>query len=459
MEILGEKHKFWFDAIKHDDVETASRTISSVGGAERTRYLNGRFEFNAATPNGDRKVPHRFARPFNLAAIFGSLGVCDVMIQNGVDVHSRRGEEIQRVSLLVCVACWNPDQEEEVVKTYQGLCQLLPACDLLDLMRGEQEDGLRPMEFAAQHKTFKLMSVMFETSKLYLIREEIVGISIYRWHDVSDYLFANQQDSRHFVSPIGFLTRISRRDLHSGFVNNLLKKGIMHDWIRKTIAWKRFGFYTIVFQTLVCLILLFLYRDDAALLKPVNRMSMTESLASHYNVTERWCSDSEIYSFSDASSYFMQSSLLLCVAGLGSFMFLSLIRGFIRYKTYNRMVNSLGVEKQKSLLAYDSLVRYYNALSFFGSLLVEIAITNYFVAHPSETTLEFLNLMRLSTDMSGLWTFRSYLRHFPVIGRMNLYLEKTFIHYGMLLNAILVVTALFARVLMLFFNNSSSQDA
>ena len=212
MEILGEKHRFWFDAIKHDDVEMVSRTISSVGGAERTRYLNGRFEFNSATPNGNGQKPHRFARPFNLAAIFGSLGVCDVMIQNGVDVHSDEEKKYNVFHCLICVACWNPDQEEEVVKTYQRLSQLLPARDLLDLMKEEQEDGLRPMEFAAQHKTFKLMSVMIETSKLYSIREEIVGISIYRWHDVTDYLFSNQQDSRHFV----FSDRISDKDQPAG---------------------------------------------------------------------------------------------------------------------------------------------------------------------------------------------------------------------------------------------------
>ena len=102
------------------------------------------------------------------------------MMRYDVDICLVEAELYNVIHCLVYVAFYQPRNEEAVVKTYRSLCRTLSKEVIGKLLRMEESHGLRPLEFAAQQGTLQLMSAIFETPKVYVVREEIVGISVYQ---------------------------------------------------------------------------------------------------------------------------------------------------------------------------------------------------------------------------------------------------------------------------------------
>ena len=292
-----------------------------------------------------------------------------------------------------------------------------------------------------------------------LIKEEIIGISIYRWYDVTEYLFP-KPNSRNLVSPLAFIAKIDKHDLHSTFIRTILSRGIVSEWSHRTVMWKRVSFYFLVIANFVCLAVLFFCRDNIAWLDPVNRIVDDVHYSLHSlnsTSTNGHCIDAQLFSYSAASEYLMQSYLLLCLALLGSFALMSLIRLIIRNKRLDSKLSSSGGSARSHRSFMENIVRYMMAIQFFVDVTTELIIINYFLYKPSEATLTLLNLMRIGGDLCGLWTVRTYLRYLPIFGRTQLYLEKIFTHYAMMSYIFILITTFFVRIEMLFFNFNTNQ--
>jgi len=96
----------------------------------------------------------------------------------------------------------------------------------------EESHGLRPLEFAAQQGTLQLMSAIFKTPKVYVVREEIVGISVYQWYDVTEYVAIGEEDNRHSVSPLNFLSMLDQKVLDRSSTRDILLNGVLFDWVK-----------------------------------------------------------------------------------------------------------------------------------------------------------------------------------------------------------------------------------
>ena len=461
MAILGEKYEFWFQAIKHDDDDTVKCTLMSpISNVEKDRFLNGTFQLREDIPTSTAGIQKRFTRPFILAAVFGSLRVCGVMIQNGVDVYSQEANKNNVLHCLVWAALLNRKQEGDIVSTFKKLCKILPQTDILNLLKGEQENGLRPLELAVQHRMFKLTSAILDVPNMILIKEKIIGISVYRWYDVTEYLLS-KSNSRDLVSPLAFLAKINKNDLHSTSVRTILSKGIISEWSHRTVLWKRFSSYFLLVANTVFLTVLCFCRDNITWSDPVNRIVDDVHYSLHSlnsTSTNGHCNDAQLFSYSAASEYFMQSYLLLCLAFLGSFALISLIRLVIRNKRLDSKLSGPGGNALAHRSLSENFVRYMMAFQFFVDVTTEFILINYFLYKPSETILSFINLARLGSDVCVSWTIWTYMRYLPIVGRPQLYLEKIFIKAFMMTCIFILITTFFVRVEMLFFNYNTNQD-
>src|SRR6218665_1807843 len=206
------QHQFWLDAIKSNDTQNVRLILESSDYLTRSKLLNGKFRFISSGGEihlNTKRV--RIVRPFSLAVVHGSLGVCDVMIQNDVDVFLQETKGYNVLHCLVCVAFYQSKQEQAVVRTYEKLCEMLSQERISKLLLMEDELGLRPLEFAAHLGTLRLMMAELETSGVYMVRQDIVGLFRFKWYDITEYMAPGSKTGRHFLkSPLQFMVYLDR---------------------------------------------------------------------------------------------------------------------------------------------------------------------------------------------------------------------------------------------------------
>jgi len=126
--------------------------LSKASCAERQLLLHGRFQFYDVTAHDLPAKSYRATNPFVLAAAFGSIKCCDVMIHSDVSaaLSVEPGSLMNVMHCLACVVVFDPELEPLMVETYQHLCSILPTGVLRRLLRMENSDSIRPLEFAIQ---------------------------------------------------------------------------------------------------------------------------------------------------------------------------------------------------------------------------------------------------------------------------------------------------------------------
>ena len=294
-----------------------------------------------------------------------------------------------------------------------------------------------------------------------MVKEEIVGISIYRWHEITNYMISHDsRTNRHFFSPLGFFARMDKKKMNSEFVKKMFTTGVLPELLMRTIAWKRQAFYSIVFANCLIFIILSLLRDNIVLLEAIKQMSRSPDTATYSNSSSNsteFCDNNGLLKYTTSVTHLMEVLILLGCAVMGSLTLISIVRGYIRYKKHGYMFTDLSNKKRSLADSSILFVRYFLHTGFYLTVIVEVFFTRYLTLHPSEWALEFLNAIRLMADLYGLWTIRSYLRYFPFVGHIILYMEKIFVHFNLLLIVLLYITFFFTRIQMLFFNLNSNQ--
>ena len=196
-------YRRWFDAILSDDVATVTDILATCSGVDKFCLLGSRFRFvDPKLIDNFSGRNYKFTRPFTLAAVKRSFKVCDVMIKNGVDVSlTESGTGYNVLNCLVCAAFYCPDEEEKLAEVYVNLLKILSPDRIEKLLMAENVDQLRPIEMAAQQGTLNLIMSLWETPRVYVTREKVIDVSIYRWYDITEYE-NDDEGGRRFVSPL-----------------------------------------------------------------------------------------------------------------------------------------------------------------------------------------------------------------------------------------------------------------
>src|SRR6218665_2464418 len=234
------QYQFWLDAIKSDDAQNVRLILQSSDYLTNLKLLNGKFCF-ITTRSEIQLITKRLriVRPFSLAVMHGSLGVCDVMIQNDVDVFLQEAKGYNVIHCLVCIAFYQPEHEKAVVRTYEKLCKMLSQESAAKLLLMEDELGLRPLEFAANLGTLQFMMALWETRRVYMVRQDIVGIFRYKWYDITEYMLTGSGKARHYLkSPLQFMVYLDRIPFYSETGRRVLNESIIADWITRSVRSK-----------------------------------------------------------------------------------------------------------------------------------------------------------------------------------------------------------------------------
>lgn len=446
----------FFKAIKDDDSILVSEILSSLSATDKQYLMNSKLIFSDL-----RRFPSipthkvQFKRPFTLALVYGSLKVCDVMIQNDVDVCLVEVGSYNVIHCLVCIAFYQPYSEEAVVKTYRSLCRMLSKDILRKLLQMEEAYGLRPLEFAAQQGTLQLMSAIFETPGIYIVREEIVGVSVYQWYDVTEYENADGSESRYSKSPLLFLARIDQRHLENPCVCEILTNGVVADWITAmTDSNKNKFVYTGLFHRVLYTVALTVYEMDSSWLGYTGR-AVSDQETNGSNAT-----DVKDANCGNGSVVFMSRNVLQCLEAFLLFTSISFIfiniwffandaRSYLGWGTHVNHRDDLNGKKCLVVSSMDFLSR-----PLFDILTCVLAIMEVFIRHTGSQDvllIAVVSFMRAVSPFCLHMSITFFLQATPGIGHLLICLRK--IYWDFVLGAITIevfVTA-FAHFNMVYF--------
>src|SRR6218665_2967022 len=262
----------WLKAIQRDDNVQISQILTKSTMHERNILLHEPLITSDVNFANITTHKIKFTRPFILAAVYGSLKVCDVMIRNDVSVYLLESDSCNLIHCLICVAFYQPHNEEAVVNTYHNLCRMLSKDVIKNLLHMEESNGLRPLEFAAHLGILQMMSSIFETPEIYITREDAVGVSLYQWYDITEYELIGVPGSRVSVSPTRFFGIIDVRNLDRPNVRKMMVDGMMAEWIQRSIRSKKYMMITYTLSRIFYFSILFIYEMDSKWLDAMGKI-------------------------------------------------------------------------------------------------------------------------------------------------------------------------------------------
>ena len=451
------KYFKWVDAIITDNHEYVSQTLDGSTRPYKELLLNGNLEsFVKNRSTVALSLDIRFKRPFNLAAVHGSLKVCDVMIQNDVDVSLVETGSYNVVHCLVYVAFYQSQNEEGVVETYRSLCRMLSKDVMRKLLHMEESNGLRPLEFAAQQGTLQLMTAIFETPEVYVVKEEIVGISAYRWYDVTEYEMLEDKKTRHSVSPLLFLSLIDERVLDRPATRRILFEGVFGEWIKREMHCKRFsvvGYYTF---RLLYLILFAFYQMDSSWLENLGRVD-NDKIGNATFYSETYCNSG--FAIIWPVKFLNFAKVFLFITAI----FELTIEVWFIFKVQRNLIPGIKVHflfadlnGRKSLVinTQDLLIRSFSTFGILVFCMTEIALLSTMSERGTATFI--VDMMRSVSPFLYTIALSFYVQHISCISHLVICMRKilvTFIQCGFVL---LVLTVAFTRLQITFFEGNSN---
>lgn len=155
----------------------------------------------------------------------------------------------------VLTAFFMPEKEDSMCKIIQWLEEKIETKTIENLLHQENCDGLRPIEFAAQQGTLKILTCFLNTG-IYLRDKKVSGSNIYCFYDVTEY----EVGDRHSKSPVNILAYLDRKLLQSE--NGL--NPLLLTWINGKIKSNVIPIVLWIMVRLVCMTLYLLVDVDTS---------------------------------------------------------------------------------------------------------------------------------------------------------------------------------------------------
>jgi len=458
-------YQYWLDALSRDDHKYVTDTLTAYyscphGNRERPtnhELVNGQFRFPKLSGVVHKKItnslPRKLTHPLTLAAAHGAVHVVGVLLDFGVDIlvcEESTGNNI--LHCLIDAASLDPDHELDLIKVYDELRQRLPTFHLSTLLRTENGDprhhqAMRPLEYAACKGTLRLMFALWNTPHVYVTREEIVGVSVYQWYDVTEYVTLVGRESRYHLSPIAFIAELSEQQLTTPFARAMFAEGLIADWI----GTKMNVMLILIFFTLrITFVTIFsVYDMDESRLRQIGGVSSDDDPTTSSYLTNGsfiYCGHAGLFNYPDFVRTAMLIYLIIHSIGVIVYDVTSIVMNYktnpLRYKRF--------LESEYS----GALARYVN-LVFSLSVFTQLILLNLVTERGIGTVA--IDIVRLETTMGALLTAQYFMRMIPGIGHTFIYAWKTSADMAAFGWFIIDVILAFSRIEMLSVNINSEQ--
>ena len=225
-----DEFQHYHKALRTDDLDSIRNLIrdnESKEGIGTERFIHGYFTYNKTTFKPDKSNCNSYlSKPLHIAIVNGCQSVADFLLANNADACAtdRYGNTIFH-SLVLKPSSYR-QWESRAIEIYENLLQTLKPEICQKLLLSENETGYRPVEYAAKIGTLRLLKRILYTDDVYVRKREIIGSTLYRWHDVTDY----ENGSRVIRSPLIHLPHLPRSRISDPDVEPILKSQLFQIW-------------------------------------------------------------------------------------------------------------------------------------------------------------------------------------------------------------------------------------
>ena len=230
-------YKWWWKALRNDDMNQVQKTLQTADDAEKDRLLNGTFHHqqrirNSCIVESLYPVNFQLTRPWCIAGVASAHAVMGLMLANNSDVQQKDIYGNNIVHTLIMAAFLEPSIEEEMDATYTYLKEVLSFDQLKMLLDEGNDDGFKPLEYAAHLEVFVIMQSIFKTEGIYLIKEEETR-SMYtmEWYIITDYVRPDKFN-RYWFSPLYPLMMLDKKKLTDKSTKQLFASPAIQNWVQ-----------------------------------------------------------------------------------------------------------------------------------------------------------------------------------------------------------------------------------
>ena len=436
--------QFWHRVIFEDNVDFVRECLSQCDALQRNMLFNGRFQYEHSETLKDskiicgRKSSCIYELPVVLACSLLSHRVLNYFLSNGCDILRQDVEGNNIIHAIISSAAFHPSKDFSTL--YRSIVEELHLPELRTLLHMENNEGYRPLEYAAKMQTFDLVDCILKTRDVYAIHKSTEGNYEYVWYDVTDYE-SNDGTERQDKSPLLLLTQMTREGINHRGTRRLLSSPLLTSWLNFKKGLNAPSFWIWFFFRVIYHFLVFL---SANFFKDTFKMGESNakfhSLAKQLNYT---LNDPKLCSLVDA----LNENLIVCerpafkavacqdhssniiaiiVSLLSVLMVLYDINIFIR-----RFVNKCLNKKYKNFPLGGETISTMFYLTMHSLLNLSIVLTAVLVMAirfaPVSMAASFRNVslfMFISTSLSNIWSLLFFFQILPFIGHFVITIQK-----------------------------------
>ena len=134
--------------IREESRDTIETKLNSVDEKTAKNMLNGYFENTNSRQKGS-KAPTKLAyNVWHLVVIMRSEDVIKLFIDKGVYIHGENQYKYNIVHSMILAAAFEPELEDDLMIKYRFIMSKISKSDKHKLLMTENDDGMRPLEFA-----------------------------------------------------------------------------------------------------------------------------------------------------------------------------------------------------------------------------------------------------------------------------------------------------------------------
>ncbi len=235
---MEDKAEHLTKCINNHDIDKVSSTLQSLSKDEINILLHTpmkeeekpRFRYRHTESALKENVPIIFE-----AIILGYFDLVNILNNYGASftVTDKHGWNI--IHYLIVLSHKQPSYESSAVKLYSKLQIMIDSIDFIMLLKGEDLEGLRPLEMALHYGCLQLFDAIINTPDIYLVNIEEKGRLQYLSYDITEYEQCGCQSSRRIKCPLVILSNIDSNLFRSTKNLQILRSGMLNKWASSKI--------------------------------------------------------------------------------------------------------------------------------------------------------------------------------------------------------------------------------